>query len=109
MKKRLIALMVAGIMTTATLTGCSDNSNKTVDEDFMGTPEIKDGYVIIKQNDKDVLHKGDYYRDYDGSSHGFKFDCGENYFSNVEHSAYYEKPQSERYDEKCEECFSNEQ
>ena len=108
MKKRLIALMVAGIMTTATLTGCANGSEKpkgTVKDEFIGCKN-KDVYVIIKQNDSNLLHKGDYYRDMDGNSNGFVFECGEDFWSNAEYSTYFEEPKAERYDEKCEDCFS---
>ena len=102
LKKRLIALMVAGVVTTATLTGCARES---VDEMFVGDPHVNDGYIIIEQNDKDVLHKGKYFRSNDGSSHGYQFDCGEDFYSNAEASAYFKHPKADRYDEKCEDCF----
>ena len=103
MKKRLIAIMAAAFMTTATMTGCARES---VDENFMGDPHINNGYIIIEQNDKDVLHKGKYFRDDNGSSHAFQFDCGENFYSNVDASAYFKRPKADRYDEICEDCFS---
>lgn len=104
MKKRLIALMVAGVLTTATLTGCG-NEKGSVDDYYLGDGIVDDGYIIIKQNDVQVLHKGDYYRGNNGSTNGFVFDCGEDFWSNAEHFASNEEPKAERYDEKCEECF----
>ena len=107
MKKRLIAIMVAGVMTTATLTGCG--SEGTVDDFFAGEGVVDDGYIIIKQNDSLILHKGDYYRDGNGGTSGFIFDCGEDFWSNSEHFASNEEPKAGRYDEKCKDCFSNDQ
>lgn len=103
MKKRLIALMVAGVMSTATLTGCGNEG--TVDKHYLGGGVVHDGYIVIKQNDSHILHKGDYYRANDGETNGFRFDCGEDFWSNAEHFASNEEPKPERYDEKCEECF----
>ncbi len=107
LKKRLIALMVAGVITTATLSGCG-NGNDSVKTNFTGAL-VEDGFIIIKQNDSQILHKGDYYRDTDGPNNGYQFDCGEDFYSNAESSVYFKHPKADRYDEKCEECFANEQ
>lgn len=97
--------MIAGVVSTTALTGCAGES---VDEMFLGDPHVKDGYIIIEQNDKDVLHKGKFYRT-QGSAHGYQFDCGEDFYSTADSSAYFKHPNSERYDEKCKECFGLDQ
>ena len=105
LKKRLIALMVAGVVTTTALTGCeTGNETKSVKDNFIEGAGFN-GYIIIEQNDKDILHKGIGYMDADGPTNAFVFDCGEEFYSNAEYSAYYEEPKAERYDEKCEDCF----
>ena len=107
MEKRLIALMVAGVITVGTMTGCSskDVDSSIVRDNFFGDGRVGDEYIIIKQNDTHILHKGKYTEDIDGSVHGFVFDCGEDFLSNAEHFVSYQEPNAERYDEKCEDCF----
>lgn len=104
MKKRLILVMISGFITAASMTGCSDKS-----KDFGGThymePTLENTYIIVDQNDKDILHKGDFYKSYSGTMNGFVFYCGEEFFSNADCSTHSEKPKDSLYDEICEECF----
>ena len=103
MKKRLIALMISGILISSTLTGCSTQS---VDAEWIGQPTNADGYIIIEQSDSHILHKGNFYKSSQGNSNGFNFNCGEEFQSNADFYSYYEEPKESRYDKKCEECFS---
>lgn len=95
--------MIAGIVTTSTLTSCGDQSFA---DSRIGGNDNEDCYIIIKQNDSHILHKGDYFLDVDGSAHGFKFNCGEDFVSNAEHFVSPQTPKEDRYDIKCEDCFS---
>ena len=103
MKKRLIALMISGILISSTFTGCATQS---VNEEWIGQPTIKDGYIIIEQNDNDILHKGSFYKAAQGNTNGFKFACDEEFQSNADFYGYYEEPKAELYDKKCKDCFN---
>ena len=57
MEKRLIALMVAGVITVGTMTGCTSNDvdSSIVRDNFFGDGRVGDEYIIIKQNDTHIL------------------------------------------------------
>lgn len=125
-KQRLIALMCAGIITTSALTSCSSSTseqlpneketsnNIPVNElylnDYIG---VSDAYIILEQNDIDILHKGnmgilfsDGYRSGGPSTvYNYSFNCGEQVVSNATNSISTKMPKEERYDKICEDCF----
>jgi len=106
MRKRLIALMISGIVISSTLTGCATQS---VDAEWFGQPTTDDGYIILEQNDTHIMHRGDYYKSSQGNSNGFNFACGEEFQSNAHFFSYRTEPKEDRYDKKCEKCFGIEQ
>lgn len=102
MKKRLIAIMAAGIITTATLTGCSTT------ESYVGGNTYKDKYIVLEDKDgKDILHKGTYIEGYKDANNAFDFECAEMFITNRQHTTYDNEPAETEYDEKCEHCFNN--
>ena len=107
-KEKINCFNGGGSCNTATLTGCGNNEG-IVESYFVGEGTVNDDYIIIEQNDVQVLHKGDYYRGAKGGTNGFVFDCGEQFWSNAEHYASEDAPKADRYDEKCEDCFVNKQ
>ncbi len=110
LKKRLIALMLVGVVSTATLTGCGAESSKTESEVLQKSNYggVKDAYIILEQNDKDILHKGSmgvlftdgYNAGGPNTDYNYKFNCGEETISNGKHQIYSVKPKAECYDEK---------
>jgi len=115
-KKRLIACMLASVAVASVfaLSGCSDGDEKsnTVEEqeNEYCCHELDDVYFVLKQNDKDILHKGDMdilvgVRNGGLVGEKFMFDCGETLITNEPFSAYDTKPKEERFDEICEDCF----
>ncbi len=105
MKKRIISLMLAGI-TTLTLASCSDTNLQ--DSFYDG---VTDKFIVIEQNDTDVLHKGSMgvmsgrTGKTSTTDYNYEFDCGEKTISNSEHQIFDNEPIAERYDVKCEGCF----
>ena len=106
-KRRLISLMLAGAMTTSIglLSGCDDGSlysNENV-------------YIVLEQNEVDILHRGNVkeifvdgiYAGGPATHYQFSFDCGEKTKTNTKHQIFEKEPKTERYDEKCEECFGH--
>ena len=119
-KQRLIALMCAGLITTASLTGCSSSNSKMTNNDknardlyslaYIG---VDDTYIVLEQNDVDVLHKGNMgvlftdgaYAGGPTTDYNYSFDCGEVTISNATHALYEEMPDETQYDKICEDCF----
>jgi len=115
MKRRLIALLCAGII-SGTLTGCdvietSDTHLDTYNIEFNSI--AKDVNIIINSNNGYTLHKGDFYMGMHGYGTAGKyaginkmdFDCGQEIVSNHEFSIHAETPNEEEYDNICEGCF----
>ena len=110
-KQRLIALMCAAIIATA-LTGCSDTSTEITNDKkdsfdlyssgYVGADDV---YIVLEQNDIDILHKGSIGALRYTTSYNYSFDCGETTASNATHALYVEMPKDSHYDEICEECF----
>ena len=103
--KRLIALMLAGVMTTSVgvMAGCSSDT-----EEYVGGNIYKNKYIVLEDKDgKDILHKGTFHEGYYDANNAFDFDCSEMFISNRLHSTYDNKPAETEYDEKCEQCFKN--
>ncbi|MBO5910524.1 MAG: hypothetical protein J6Q15_03345 [Clostridia bacterium] len=110
-KQRLIALMCAGII-TATLTGCSDANTETTNDNkdafylyssaYIGADDV---YIVLEQNDTDILHKGNIGALRNTNDYNYSFDCGETTVSNATHALYSEMPKDSHYDEICEDCF----
>ena len=110
-KQRLIALMCASIVTAASLAGCG-NSDKTKEKPYSVDDlyskhyvGIEDVYIVLEQNDVDVLHKGNmgvlkYTTDYN-----YSFNCGQGTVSNATHACFSEMPSEYHYDKICEDCF----
>ena len=117
MQKRLIALMLAGTLSATALTGCAYTKEKDEREiDHTDCEEydiIRNSYIVLEQNQIDVLHKGDmttlftdgYYAGGPTPSCKYYFDCGQKTISNANHQTYNKEPESKYYDEKCEDCF----
>ena len=103
MKKRVIALMVVGVVSTATIIALSKPS---IGGGFEESPT--DEYIVIEHNDKDVLHYGSYQKDEYGTSNRLILKCGQKLSLNTKHSVYQDKPYDDIFDEQCEGCFSNE-
>ena len=135
MKKRLIALMIAGGMLVSgvgALTGCVDeDGDQWVEKHQELNSQIPyglyhsskgstwyDSYICFQQKDEITLHKGDiYYIIHDSRSDPkadpwtgmtkMEFDCGKEIISNYNYSVSYEQPSEEDYDKICEDCFGN--
>ena len=123
MKKRLIALMLAGVLTMGTMVGCSaENEPKSsIDLDQKNAVghysdeagRIVDQNISVEQKDKYVLHKGDivFFQNKAGQASTFVdvqkmiFDCGKEINTNATYYLSDEIPTDEWYDEICEECF----
>ena len=110
-KQRLIALMCAGIITTSVLTGCS-NSNKTDEKPYSVDKlsgsyfsGLSDKYIVLEQNDVDVLHKGNMGVLRKTTDYNYSFNCGQGTISNATHACFDEMPSEEHYDKICEDCF----
>ena len=108
-KRRLISLMLAGVLATGVvgLSGCTQSK----DDEFASGAcyPYRDRYIIIEDKDGlDVLHKGDFYEGYKDANNAFDFECSEIFLSNKTFSTYNKKPKEETYDIICEDCFLNE-
>ena len=103
MKNRIILLMISGVATVSTIMALS---KPNIGGGYKETPP--DDYVVIDQDEKKVLHYGDYQKDVNGIANRLILKCGERLSSNERHYIYEEKPNEDKYDEKCEDCFSNE-
>ena len=103
MKKRIIAFMISGIVTTATIMALCEPS---IGGGYKETSS--NDYVVIDQDDKKVLHYGDYQKDVNGIANRLVLKCGERLSSNERQYIYEDKPNEDKYDEKCEDCFANE-
>lgn len=121
MKRRLIALMVAGVVVGGSLTGCSNETSKDsmLNDSLVRDGSIEDVYVSVEFKDEYTLHKGDvYYVRNCGDSimnysiganlTAMEFDCGETIKSNLNYIVSEEMPDEKYYDHVCEECFGNE-
>ena len=128
MKKRLIALMIALIITSVPMVGCDESTTyeekevtgidideiKSNDRYRCESNRINNKFICVDRKGEYVLHKGDiiYYED---SEHYYtsalsvtrmKFDCGKELVSNATYSLTNEMPDEEDYDRVCEECFN---
>lgn len=114
-KRRLISLMLAGVMATSVgaMAGCSNGSTEVENIQQNYYHGVENAYIILEQNGVDILHKGDMdvlYVDggYDGgptTDYNYKLDCGEETITNTKHQIFAKAPKAERYDQKCEDCF----
>jgi len=113
-KRRLISVMLAGMMTAGvgTMTGCSSEYDY---EDNMGSRKFTDAYIVLESKDKKTVHKGDYELVFlDPEGHGYAgtgfvkldLDCGKNYFTNADCYIYENTPSKDSYEVVCEDCFS---
>jgi len=116
MKKRLISVMLAGMMTAGvgTMTGCSEANHYEYGEDKKCT----DVYIVIESKDQKKIHKGNYATVIcDPYGHGFagtgllelELDCGGKYLTNAPCYFYESEPSKNEYDQVCEDCFSLDQ
>ena len=118
MKKRLIALMVSGVIMASALTGCAsqttqDDSHVVVDGKMYKAVVIENTHISVEQKDGRVLHKGDIAFFKSGSGRfatgidltEMYFDCGKILTSNTTYSLSEEMPDEEDYDHICEDCF----
>ena len=115
-KRRLISVMLAGMMTAGvgTMAGCSDYEY----DDGMGSRRFTNKYIVIESKDEKTVHKGDYELVFlDPEGHGyagtglfeFEFDCGDKYLTNAHCYIYDSTPPKGDYDIVCEDCFSLDQ
>ena len=113
-KKRLISLMLAGIMATSvgTMAGCGDEQkindyNSRIGEYYK--------YVVVEENDIEVLHKIEEYKEVQDSNKAYepalrtiilKTDCCDNEIRTMvsKTTMYQNKPSDYAYDEECELC-----
>ena len=105
--KRLISLMLAGVMTTSVgvMAGCS---GCLTDDTYRAAEIYKNRYIILEDKDgKDILHKGDFGEGYKDANNGFDLECAEFFITNRKHTTYDNKPAETEYDEQCEQCFNN--
>ena len=113
-KKRLISLMLAGMLTAgvATMTACEEEQTEAQKiESVIRTAD--DAYVVLKINDTDVLHKGkvEYLRSSVGNAavymgfNAYTFDCGKTYTTNSQSFISTDMPSEEVYDVVCEDCL----
>ena len=120
MKKRLIALMCAGIIGLTSLVGCTEQGNKEFDmaDEYENFPNVslvqEDTNIVIDINGTAKLHKGDVYAIDSNSKWGgglgfniLEFDCGEKLNCTYPFSFGKEVPNPQHYDEVCEDCFGN--
>ena len=117
MKKRLIAVMLSGLMMVSALTGCASNSGEEETHVVSGvihiSASIKNTHIAVEQNDECVLHKGDIHFYESGSGKyatginmtDMSFDCGKTLTTNARYSLSEEMPTEENYDRICEDCF----
>lgn len=107
-KQRLIALMCAGIIISASLASCSNSSDFTNDE-----TANNEEYIIMNEDGVNILHKGDHSWapsiNINGKSiirHYYDSDCGKSYmFKFPRYAVYEEVPDENAYDEICDDCF----
>ena len=114
-KKRLISVMLAGLMTAgvATMTGCDEEEKMGGAEELCYIDSMNNVYLILEQKDETTLHKGDisflaHDENYGSASTGltrFNLDCGEEMLSNLTYYVSETKPQKNKYDNICEDCF----
>ena len=117
MKKKILSLIMSAV-TLLTLSGCSNTKDdRTVanKEDIFNKAfrlldnGVYDAFIVLKQNDIDILHKGHAQCDsYSTAAICVKFNCGEIVISNADYSISVKMPKESRYDEICEECFERE-
>ena len=109
-KKRLISLMLAGVLGVgvAAMSGCEKDENAP-----KSYPDTTHGYVVLDINDTEVLHKGNIRHIGDGMKSGgftgvaeFRFKCGKNYLANTNYFIYDKVPEESEYDQVCETCLS---
>jgi len=115
MKKRLIALMCAGVIGLS-MAGCSsiqenieDLANNPLNENSQDII-YADKYIVLDENGCSTLHKGDVYLGYGaGLVEGckvHKFDCGEEIYCTYPYRVSDTIPKETAYDEVCEDCFN---
>lgn len=123
MKRRLIALMLLGVCSLGTMTGCSEeveleSSFDLNEKNALGYYQYESGRLMdknisVEQRGQFVLHKGDivYYENNCGQASTsvdicqMKFDCGKEINTNATYYLSDEMLSEDLYDEKCEECF----
>ena len=117
MKNKILSLLMS-VASILTLSGCSSDkkkeaeTNRTISGAFnrfeQGHPTY-DLFIVLNQNDIDILHKGSAEVSYHCTSTiKVEFDCGEMIISNADYSISITMPKESRYDEICEECFERE-
>ena len=123
MKERLIALMVAGLIATGSLVGCSTENEIQSTISFEKAKmsgayrdeagRITDKNISVEQKGKYVLHKGDivFFEKKAGQAstsvdvNKMQFDCGTEIYTNATYYLSDDDMAEELYDEKCEDCF----
>ncbi len=120
MKKRLIALMVAGLIAAGTMSGCSNDEGAENMEEGQLSFEFNydDMNVVLNEKGKYVLHKGDVSFAYYQSGFGYinysaspnlakmELNCGNHLYSGGDYTLHEDMPAENMYDEICEDCFS---
>ena len=116
MKKRLIALMISGLLMTGTLVGCAEieTEEKMIPRAIKIDSTIEDVNICVERKDGYVLHKGDinYFKQGEGrvatgiNLTEMHFDCGKTLTSNATYTISKDMPEEADYDYVCEDCFS---
>ena len=117
MKNKILSLLMS-VASILTLSGCSSDKKKEAEtnrniykvySDIDAGHWAKDLFIVLNQNDIDILHKGSAKASYHcNSTINVVFDCGEMIISNADYSISITMPKESRYDEICEECFERE-
>lgn len=108
MRKRLIALMLAGMMVVGTLTSCvtdkKEKNNKSIYDDD-SEAAYHDKYITIEDADgNNIVHRGTYIGAFNYANNKYDFDCSEPFVSNKDSIVTDEMPADWMYDEVCDEC-----
>ena len=113
-KRRLISVMIAGMMTASagTMAGCTTDYQFERD---VGTKKFRNAYIVLESKDEKIMHKGNYEVLFvDPSGYGYAgtgllkldFACRDEYLTNAPCYIYKNKPSKSDYDVVCEDCFT---
>ena len=98
-KRRLISLMLAGVMSTSVgaLAGCNGCNKNVFDMNY------KLEYIVVEENGNSILHKIKSWDDSESESVTARTECCNNYiWTSANNSVLYEKkPAEHAYDLEC--------
>ena len=117
-KKRLISVMLAGVVTAGMLSvaaGCTNKTENIGNKELYLFDPIEDVNIVLEEKNEKILHKGDVSISYytygysGGTCNGVvkhQFDCGRTLLTNATYYLYDDIPNESEYDDICEECFN---